>query len=55
VVAHTDIAIDYLNFTVCLSGGNVVIGNIDLNLTAVDKVVYLPGHTAAVPQHFLPA
>jgi hypothetical protein len=41
------IAIDYLNFTVCLSGGNVVIGNIDLNLTAVDKVVYLPGHTAA--------
>ncbi|ELR17784.1 uncharacterized protein ACA1_066050 [Acanthamoeba castellanii str. Neff] len=40
------IALDFMNFTVYLSGRNTAIGKMALNLTAIDKVIYLPGRHA---------
>ncbi len=43
-----------MNITVYLSGGNTAIGSMALNLTAIDKVIYLPGRHDVVRRGLAP-
>jgi hypothetical protein len=43
-----------MNITVYLSGGNTAIGSMALNLTAIDKVIYLPGRHDVVRRGLVP-